>query len=50
MRVEIKVNEGYEVEDVLEKALKTIRAEQEGALRDPYLLELYNYSGNITKG
>lgn len=47
MRVEIKVNEGYEVEDVLEKALKTIRAEQEGVLRDPYLLELYNYSGNL---
>ncbi|NLY08563.1 MAG: hypothetical protein GXZ11_01475 [Tissierellia bacterium] len=47
MKINIKVQEGYEVEDVLIKALESIRAEQEGKLRDPYLQELYNYSNTI---
>lgn len=48
MQIKIKVKKGYEPEDVLVKALKTIRAEREqGKLDDPYLRYLQEYSLNL---
>lgn len=45
MEIKIKVKEGYEPEDILEKALTTMKQERvKGKLDDPYLNELHEYS------
>lgn len=45
----IKIKKGYEPEDVLEKALKTLKARHKTSekLRDPYLRALQEYSNNL---
>lgn len=40
----IKVKKGYEPEDVLEKALKSLRGQRRNKLEDPYLRQLYNHA------
>lgn len=45
----IKVKKGYEPEDVLEKALKSLRGQRRNKLEDPYLKQLYNHAKAMYK-
>lgn len=45
----IKVKKGYEPEDVLEKALKSLRGQRRNKLEDPYLRKLYNHAKAMYK-
>lgn len=45
----IKVKKGYEPEDVLEKALKSLRGQRRNKLEDPYLRQLYNHAKAMYK-